>query len=126
MKKYQLACVIGRFQPFHKGHLDLINRALETAEKVVILIGSAGQPRTIRNPFTYNERAGMIDESVQAPFGRFSSMPLHDTTYDLPDWQQRVQSAVSSMVIDPTDTKRMRQCSGKSSNETWNQSQHPA
>ncbi len=39
--KYKNALLIGRFQPFHLGHLYLINKALEVAEKVVIGIGSA-------------------------------------------------------------------------------------
>ena len=35
------ALIVGRFQPFHKGHLFLIKKALEKANKIIIGIGSA-------------------------------------------------------------------------------------
>jgi bifunctional NMN adenylyltransferase/nudix hydrolase len=60
MKKYKKVVVVGRFQPLHNGHLDLINKAIELGEKVFIFIGSANSPRTTLNPFTYSERMDMI------------------------------------------------------------------
>jgi nicotinamide-nucleotide adenylyltransferase len=39
--KNKIALIVGRFQPFHKGHLFLIEKALKKADKVVIGIGSA-------------------------------------------------------------------------------------
>src|SRR6185369_8381910 len=45
-----LAVVIGRFQPFHRGHAALLGHALEVAPSVLVVIGSAGAPRLVKNP----------------------------------------------------------------------------
>ena len=57
---YEYAVVVGRFQPFHKGHTYLIDRALDLADKVIVLVGSSFGARSPKNPFTFEERAGMI------------------------------------------------------------------
>ena len=59
--------VLGRFQPFHRGHESLIKSAVEWREKntpkskIVIAIGSSNRPETLRNPWTSEEREGMIE-----------------------------------------------------------------
>lgn len=60
VKKFRLAVVIGRFQIFHNGHKDLIDHALSIADRVLVIIGSAGEERSKRNPFDHWERAEMI------------------------------------------------------------------
>lgn len=57
MKSYVF---IGRFQPFHLGHLYLINQALQKADQLIVLLGSANNERTIKNPWTVNERTNLI------------------------------------------------------------------
>jgi len=51
---------IGRFQPFHKGHLAALKWILEQEDEVVLIIGSAQYSHTIDNPFTLGERIEMI------------------------------------------------------------------
>lgn len=51
---------IGRFQPFHSGHLKTLRAAIDTAELVVVVIGSANAERSPKNPFTAPEREAMI------------------------------------------------------------------
>jgi bifunctional NMN adenylyltransferase/nudix hydrolase len=41
---------IGRFQPFHAGHLAVVQHALSQSDRVLLLCGSARQPRSTRNP----------------------------------------------------------------------------
>lgn len=57
--------VLGRFQPFHKGHEFLVNSALElccqTDDELVIAIGSAAKGWESDNPWTYEERKDMIE-----------------------------------------------------------------
>ena len=48
--KYDLAVFIGRFQPFHNGHMKVVETALQQSAQVLILTGSSYQPRTPRNP----------------------------------------------------------------------------
>lgn len=52
---------IGRFQPFHNGHKAVIDAALKQAKEVVVVVGSSFAARSIRNPFTFEERKAMIE-----------------------------------------------------------------
>lgn len=52
-----VAVLIGRFQPFHRGHVVLLQRALVSAPTVVLVLGSSFQARNAKNPFTWEERA---------------------------------------------------------------------
>jgi len=51
---------IGRFQPFHRGHLSAVKQALEHVDNLYIAIGSSQYDHTEDNPFTAKERAEMI------------------------------------------------------------------
>ncbi|MFC4101781.1 adenylyltransferase/cytidyltransferase family protein [Paenibacillus xanthanilyticus] len=55
-KPFQFGFIIGRFQPVHRGHEKLIDAALAIAERVLVVIGSAQESGTARNPFTAGER----------------------------------------------------------------------
>lgn len=59
-RKYDLAVFIGRMQPLHNGHIQNIKNALDIADNVLVVVGSANQPRTPKNPFTVSERTSMI------------------------------------------------------------------
>jgi nicotinamide-nucleotide adenylyltransferase len=56
---------VGRFQPFHLGHLEAIKEVLNDAEELVIVIGSAQYSHNINNPFTAGERLVMIRRALQ-------------------------------------------------------------
>ena len=51
---------MGRFQPFHQGHLEAIKFVLKEADEAVIAIGSAQYSHNVHNPFTAGERLVMI------------------------------------------------------------------
>lgn len=54
---------IGRFQPFHEGHLEIVKGAFKNGiEKLHIIIGSAEQYATVKNPFSFNERVDIIKD----------------------------------------------------------------
>ena len=59
-KKYKVGLYIGRFQPFHMGHLSIVKRALKECDTLVIAIGSSQENRTKKNPFTFEERKAFI------------------------------------------------------------------
>lgn len=97
-KKYDLAVFIGRFQPFHNGHLAVINEALGLATKVAIIIGSANAPRTFRNPFTVAERIEMIRGAIApASQSKLHFVGVEDTIYNDELWIKNVQAAVESV-----------------------------
>lgn len=55
---------IGRFQPFHKGHLEAAKYALKSVDMLVIVVGSAQKSHEARNPFTAGERISMIKAAI--------------------------------------------------------------
>ena len=58
--------LIGRYQPFHKGHLEVIKNILKEVDDLIIGIGSAQVSHTLDNPFTAGERMTMISNSLKA------------------------------------------------------------
>lgn len=61
-----LGIFIGRFQPFHKGHLHSIVTGLEQCGRLLVMIGSTHRARNVRNPFTYEERKQMLEDNLRA------------------------------------------------------------
>lgn len=60
INKKSKALWIGRFQPFHLGHLHILKNILANYSSVIIVIGSAQEDYTTRNPLTAKERERMI------------------------------------------------------------------
>ncbi|GKS67772.1 nicotinamide-nucleotide adenylyltransferase [Nitrosarchaeum sp.] len=56
---------MGRFQPFHLGHLDLVKQILEQCDEVIIAITSSQFNYLEKDPFTAGERIEMIHESLK-------------------------------------------------------------
>ncbi len=56
---------VGRFQPFHLGHLDAIKEVLGQVDELVIVIGSAQYSHTLSNLFTAGERLVMVRHALQ-------------------------------------------------------------
>ena len=52
--------LVGRYQPFHKGHLEVLIEAMKKCDELIIGIGSAQESHTMENPFTAGERIEMI------------------------------------------------------------------
>ena len=74
---------VGRFQPFHNGHLEAINYIFEHIDELIIVIGSAQYSHRIDNPFTAGERISMIrlalNEKRIDPINYFI-LPVPDAT----------------------------------------------
>ena len=56
---------VGRFQPFHLGHLSAIKEVLKEVDELVIVIGSAQYSHNLSNPFTAGERLVMVREALE-------------------------------------------------------------
>lgn len=56
---------IGRFQPYHQGHQEMVRRIAEEVDELVLGIGSADQSHTQHDPFTAGERIMMITRAVR-------------------------------------------------------------
>jgi nicotinamide-nucleotide adenylyltransferase len=68
---------IGRFQPYHQGHQEMVRRIAEEVDELVLGIGSADQSHTKHDPFTAGERIMMITKATM-------EMDLELVTYAVP------------------------------------------
>jgi nicotinamide-nucleotide adenylyltransferase len=86
--------VVGRFQPFHKGHLAAIREALSKCDELIVVIGSAEDSHTERNPFTAGERVQMILSALEPEErARILIIPIRDVNrYSV--WVNHVESYV--------------------------------
>ncbi len=100
MTRYDLAVFIGRFEPFHLGHLAILQRALALSQRVVVLVGSAEAPRTAKNPWTYSERVVMIQAALGKDARRVATLPLRDHLYNDNAWLAEAQAQVASVAGD--------------------------
>lgn len=81
MIKKTRGLLIGRMQPVHKGHIQIIQKTLESVDEIIIGVGSAQSSHTVKDPFTAGERIMMLNQSlVEAGVdnGRFYIIPMED------------------------------------------------
>ena len=98
--RFDYLVFIGRFEPFHNGHHAVVARALTLAQQVIVLIGSASKPRSIRNPWNVAEREVMIRASFPKDAERLSIRPLRDHLYNDALWVSEVQRTVAECTKD--------------------------
>lgn len=91
---YDLGVFIGRFQPFHQGHEQVVRRALSQVKKLLILCGSSDQMRSVKNPFLFSERKKFITEILEDCENRLHFIPLKDYPNNDLLWKQCVQKKV--------------------------------
>jgi len=92
---HDTALLIGRFEPVHSGHLALLHEALRQAPQVIVVVGSAWQARSPKNPFTWQEREAMLKSTLpEADRGRVQVLPVRDY-YNEAVWVQAVRRGVA-------------------------------
>ena len=97
----KIGLFIGRFQPFHLGHLSAIKQAFNKVNLLYIGIGSAIQSHQPGNPFTAAERMEMIENTLfdnKIALERFRIIPVPDIN-NYPAWPTHVRSLVPSFDI---------------------------
>jgi nicotinamide-nucleotide adenylyltransferase len=93
------ALFIGRFQPFHLGHLLLLERLSTQYEEIIIGIGSSQYQNTSDNPFSESERKQMITQSLNAVgIHKFRIVAIPDI-HNPPRWVDHVCSIVSDFDV---------------------------
>ncbi len=86
--------IIGRFQPMHKGHLDIIKKASNEFEEVIIVIGSKNKSRTFKNPLTYEEREEILKNVLKKEsITNFKLLGLDDNSNDK-EWIKNLKELV--------------------------------
>ena len=91
--------LIGRFQPFHLGHLEALRFALSKVDKLFVGLGSSNKPPEKNNPFSAEQRKKMILSSID------DSMKEQISIYFIPDvdnhvkWIEEIDSIVPQFDI---------------------------
>lgn len=98
-RQYDYCIFIGRLQPPHKAHIDNIRRALELANKAIVIFGSHRAARNPKNPFTAKERENMIRANFSPEDNeRIICTSVRDYYYNDNIWVADVQEKVSQLV----------------------------
>jgi bifunctional NMN adenylyltransferase/nudix hydrolase len=96
---YEYCVFIGRFQPCHKAHLQVIRQAYKEAKTLIMVIGSARAARNIKNPFTYDERVELISSCLTPEeLARTRFVPARDYHYSDTNWVTEVQQRVNAIT----------------------------
>lgn len=91
--------LIGRFQPFHLGHMEALRFALSQVDNLWIGIGSSNKPIEKNNPFTAEERKEMILSSIN------NSISNRIQIYNIPDfenhkkWIENIDSIIPEFSV---------------------------
>lgn len=77
--------LIGRMQPVHNGHMQVINEILKEVDEIIIGIGSAQLSHELKDPFTAGERIVMISQALaekDVDPSRYYIIPMQDINFN--------------------------------------------
>jgi nicotinamide-nucleotide adenylyltransferase len=82
LSRFSCLLVPGRFQPPHLGHIGTIRYALDLADEVIVVVGSAQESYTLYNPLTAGERIVLLRKALKSvlgeDYGRVYIVPVPD------------------------------------------------
>ncbi len=108
MKTFDRALMVGRFQPIHLGHMQVIREIAKRHEAIIIGIGSAQESHTLKNPFTAGERHWMISKALEEEGIRnYYLIPLMDVERNS-IWVAHVKSLVPPFSVVYTNNPLVR------------------
>lgn len=87
----RVAIYIGRFQPLHKGHIEVINHCKKNYDETFVFVGSYNKRRSIKNPFEFKTISTWLYNS-----GANKVFALNDYIYDDEKWASQIKNIVSS------------------------------
>lgn len=77
--------LIGRMQPLHNGHIEVIKKILNEVDEIIIGIGSAQISHELKDPFTAGERVLMITNALienNIDPSRYYIIPMEDINFN--------------------------------------------
>ncbi len=118
MEEYQYCVCIGRFEPFHLAHHELIKEALSHAKTALVIIGSAHKARTIQNPWTADEREAMMSAAfTEEERARVKFYHVRDYFYTNNRWLSEVQRIIAEATDGIEDDQICH--IGEKENDEW-------
>ncbi len=101
MMSKNVGLLIGRFQPFHKGHLYLIKKALEQVDSLKIGIGSANVTDE-NNPYSFEERKKILETVAKTENIKnriVSIIPINDHLQSDEIWYEKAKEVVGEFEV---------------------------
>ena len=89
--------MIARFQPLHNGHKSIIDKMLSESENITIILGSAQESGTERNPLTVLQRKQLI-ENLYGQKDNIKILSLSDIDCDIDAWYIHVMNFLKEKV----------------------------
>jgi nicotinamide-nucleotide adenylyltransferase len=97
----RVGLLVGRFQPFHLGHLAAVQYALKQVQYLYVVVGSAQRSHERDNPFTAGERITMIKGALDGNGvdpSKWMAIPISDAdSHSL--WVSSIESMVPKFDI---------------------------
>jgi len=94
-----IALFVGRFQPFHNGHLQILKTVYKDFDEIIIGIGSSQYSNTLDNPFTAEERKEMIEKTLNAEGIKNYKVYFIPDIHNYPKWVSHVESIVPKFDV---------------------------
>lgn len=104
-RAYDTGLLVGRFQTFHKGHQKLVETGLLLCDRLLVLVGSAQECGTERNPLNIETRIQMI-KAVYPDDSRVMIYALSDLSNEndiRPEWGRYVLENVDRYIYKPPE-----------------------
>jgi nicotinamide-nucleotide adenylyltransferase len=109
----KIGLFLGRFQPFHNGHLLVVEGMTKMCDEIIIGIGSSNAQNEPDNPFTAEERRDMIQNTLQAkdliPMFDIRLMDFPDQESDM-EWADHVLESVGDIEKVWTGNELTKKC----------------
>jgi bifunctional NMN adenylyltransferase/nudix hydrolase len=100
-RPFKFSIFIGRFQPFHLAHLQLVREALQQADTAIVVIGSYKKAPSPKHPFSGEEREAMMRVALTPEENaRVKVIYMHDYLYNDPMWLADCSQRVSDITDD--------------------------
>lgn len=80
----KVGVILARFQPIHNGHLELIKKAIEENDQVIVIIGSVDKLNA-RNPIPWTIRRELVEDALAEYFKEKYTDSMKIKVFELPD-----------------------------------------
>lgn len=99
-----LAVFIGRFQPFHIGHMSVVEKILTQYPQLLLVIGSADKSGTLDNPWTVQKREELIRASIPLELQERIDIAGLDDVLDDSKWCENLQNLITIFLNNKRST----------------------
>ena len=96
----KLGVLIGRFQPFHNAHKEIIDEMVNDMDYILILVGSGDRHLSYKNPFKFTEIREMILNSFDKKIReKIKIVSIPDYLYDDNEWIEIINAEIYPIIF---------------------------